>query len=60
MKTLTADEILEKTFQHLRVMLDETRKENRYRNKNPLNNPNRHKCPNHQDKQEECVVEQQK
>jgi hypothetical protein len=60
MKTLTADEILEKTFQHLRVMLDETRKENRYRNKKPQNSTNSHKCPNHQEKQEKCVVEQPK
>jgi hypothetical protein len=59
MKTLTADEILEKTFQHLKVMLEERNQENRCRNKKRPNITNRHICPKYQMEKEEFVVEQE-
>jgi hypothetical protein len=58
MKTLTADEILEKTFQHLKVMLEERNQENHCRNNKRQNITNRHMCPKYQLEKEEFVVEQ--
>ncbi len=58
MKTLTADKILEKTFQHLKVMLDENQ-ETRSRNKKRQNITNRHMCPKYQIDKQEFVVEQE-
>ncbi len=59
MKTLTADEILEKTFQHLKVMVDERNQKNRRLNKKRQNITNRHICPKYQIEKEEFVVEQE-
>jgi hypothetical protein len=59
MKTLTADEILEKTFQHLKAMVNERNQENRHRNKKGQNVTDRHTCPKNQLEKEEFVVEQE-
>ncbi|MGB3222465.1 MAG: hypothetical protein WBB23_06660 [Desulforhopalus sp.] len=58
--TLTADQILEKTFQNLKEMLNEKNKENRSRNQKRSNITNRHMCPQYQEEKGEFVVEQKK
>lgn len=59
MNPLTADKILEKTFEHLQVMLDERNQEIRYRKKKRQNITNRHICPKYQLDKQEFVVEQE-
>jgi hypothetical protein len=58
MKTLTADKVLKKTFQHLKVMLDENQ-EHRSRDKKRQNITNRHICPKYQTEKQEFVVDQE-
>ena len=58
MKTLTANKILEKTFQDLKIMLDENQ-EFRSRSKKRQSITKRHMCPKYQLEKGEFVVEQE-
>lgn len=58
MKTLTADKILEKTFQQLKAMLEERNEEIRGRKPKGQSITNRHICPKYQVEKQEFVVEQ--
>lgn len=58
MKPLTADKILEKTFHHLKVMLDENQ-EYRNRIKKRQSITNWHMCPKYQIEKQEFVVDQE-